>query len=262
MIKNLLIDVDGVLWEGEKEISGAQKTIEFLDKNRYNYLFLTNISRYTKKKLAEKLSKHGIRISEKNIFTPIETTIEFLKSKKPNARCYLISEKGVKEQFKNSGLKIIKKDFGADFVVVFLYEKTDYQMLDAAFRNLMSGAELVSNSDLKSLPFRDKRPSIATGAFVKALEYCSGKTAYLTGKPNKNFFAAALKHLNAKPAQTLMVGDTISTDIIGAKNSGLKTVLVKTGNYSKKELKKSVLKPDAVIDSIAKLPEVLHKKRW
>mgnify|MGYP001594223503 CR=1 FL=1 len=143
-----------------------------------------------------------------------------------------------------------------------MYEKTDYDSLDTAFRAILNGAQLVANTDLKHAPFRDEKPSLATGAFVKALEYSSGKTAYITGKPNTIFFNQALKKINANKKQTIMIGDNISTDIFGAKKVGLKAILVKTGSYNEKELKKSVLKPDAVIDSITDLAEFLQKTKW
>lgn len=261
MIKNILLDVDGVLWYGGRLIKGAKETLEFLEKNNYNYLFLTNISRYTAKELSGRLQKLGLIVPLEKIMSPIEITIQFIKNKKEKAVCFVISEPAIKQQFGEAGLKIIETDSKADFVVVFLYEKTTYQMLDTAFRLLVKGAELVSNSDLKSIAFRDNFPSIATGAFVKALEYSSGKKAALTGKPNPEFFWQAIKKLGAKRSETLMVGDTVSTDIVGAKNAGIKSVLVKTGNFDKKELKKSVLKPDAVIESIAGLPKLLQKTR-
>ncbi len=259
MVKNVLLDVDGVIWHGGKLIEGTKQTIAFLEKNNYNYLFLTNISRYTAKELTVRLKKLGLTVPVEKILSPLEITIQFIKNKKKNASCFVISEPAIKEQFKEAGLKIVENDSKADFVIVFLYEKTNYDMLDTAFRLLSKGAELVSNSDLKSIAFRDNFPSIATGAFVKALEYSSGKKATLTGKPNTEFFLQAIKKLGAKRSETLMVGDTVSTDVVGAKRSGIKAVLVKTGNFDKKELKKSVLKPDAVIDSIAELPKILQK---
>ncbi|MEK6942148.1 MAG: HAD hydrolase-like protein [archaeon] len=48
----------------------------------------------------------------------------------------------------------------------------------------------------------------------------------------------------------------------GAKAAGIRSALVKTGNYSPKELKKSNIKPDSVIESIAGLPKLLQKKKW
>lgn len=45
-------------------------------------------------------------------------------------------------------------------------------------------------------------------------------------KPNIKFFQRAMKSLQARPAQTVMIGDKVHADIIGANNAGLYTVLV------------------------------------
>ena len=108
MIKNVLLDIDGVLWEGGEQILGAQKTLVFLEKNNYNFLFLTNISRFTVKDLSKKLKEKGISVIEEKIMSPIETTIEFVKTKNQNAVCFLIAENSIKEQFRKSGLKEIE----------------------------------------------------------------------------------------------------------------------------------------------------------
>ena len=57
-----------------------------------------------------------------------------------------------------------------------------------------------------------------------------------------------------------MIGDGIETDVEGAKNSGLKAALVRTGKFRETDLDGSV-KPDLVLDSIADLPSWWDKQR-
>ena len=95
------------------------------------------------------------------------------------------------------------------------------------------------------------------GAFVAALEYASGRTATVIGKPSPAYFEAAVAALEPPPSTVFMVGDDVETDIAGAHNAGLKTVLVKTGKYPGGPLPPSV-KPTWVLDSIADLPKTLN----
>ena len=53
--------------------------------------------------------------------------------------------------------------------------------------------------------------------------------------------------------EVAMIGDSLVSDIVGAKNAGLKTIMVKTGNFSEKELNESKIKPDYLIYSIKEL---------
>jgi ribonucleotide monophosphatase NagD (HAD superfamily) len=95
------------------------------------------------------------------------------------------------------------------------------------------------------------------GAIVTGLEYATGKKAIILGKPNKEFFKAALDDLGCLPNDVVMVGDDLINDIGGAQSLGIKSVLVKTGKYRKKLLEKSDIVPDAIMDSIAELAILL-----
>lgn len=259
MIKNVLLDADGVLIYGEKKITGADKTIDFLEKNGYKYLVVTNVSRYTASELSKLLLKQGLKIKKEKISGPIDATISFVKMKKQNPKCFVIGSKQVKKDFRKAEITVIEKEENVDFVLVFLDKKTNYKQLDIAFRLLLNGAELVTSSMSKTFPEKNGKLVMGTGPFVKGLEFCSGKKAYVIGKPNKEFFLAALSKLSAKPQETIMVGDTLDADVLGSYNTGIKAVLVKTGNFNKADLEKSHIKPDYVLESVAELPTLLRE---
>jgi ribonucleotide monophosphatase NagD (HAD superfamily) len=52
-----------------------------------------------------------------------------------------------------------------------------------------------------------------------------------------------------------MVGDRVSSDIRGAKNAGIKSVLVKTGEFKESDLAGDV-QPDYIIDSINEIEKL------
>jgi ribonucleotide monophosphatase NagD (HAD superfamily) len=56
-----------------------------------------------------------------------------------------------------------------------------------------------------------------------------------------------------------MVGDDIDSDIAGAQRHGMRTVLVRTGKFRPDEVEASRIRPDAIISSIAQLPEWLEE---
>ena len=81
----------------------------------------------------------------------------------------------------------------------------------------------------------------------------------MLGKPSPAYFEAALEALDAEPGLTWMVGDDLDSDVAGAQRYGLKTVLVRTGKFRPDELDRSTVVPDAVISSVAYLPEWLER---
>ena len=71
-------------------------------------------------------------------------------------------------------------------------------------------------------------------------------------KPNREPFLLALKRLNLKPEECLMVGDNPKRDLKGAKSVGIKTVFAKYGSLSKTKLK-----PHYTINSFEELLELV-----
>src|SRR5262249_16512868 len=78
-------------------------------------------------------------------------------------------------------------------------------------------------------------------------------------KPAPAFFAAALAHLDASAAGTLMVGDDVENDVLAAQRQGLTGALVKTGKYLPRALQNASGTPDYLLGSFADVPELLDK---
>ncbi len=255
-IKKFLIDIDGVLYHGDRIIKGADGAIKYLEENKFDYVFVTNTTRIPKQKLIEKLKTFGFKVNERRLLTPLSATIDYIKSKKENAMCYLIAPDESDADFKGTGLIITRKEEPVDFVVLGYDYRTNFKMLNSSFRLIMDGAELVAMHEDKVFPGKPKQ-NIGLGAFVRSLEYSTNKKATIIGKPSKNFFEQGMKKISAGAKETAMVGDSLTGDIIGAKNAGLIAIMVKTGNFNEKELNESKIKPDYLIDSIKDLPDLL-----
>ena len=257
-IKNVFIDIDGVLFHGDRIIEGAYEAIKYLEDNLFDYVLITNTTRMPKHKIIEKFMTFGFKVNERRLLTPISATIDYIKSKKENALCYIIAPDELDADFKGTGLTITRKEEPVDFVVLGYDYRTNFEMLDSAYRLIMDGAELIAMHQDKVFPGKQKQ-NIGLGAFVKSLEYSTNKTATIIGKPSKNFFELAIKKNSAGANKIAMVGDSLTGDIIGAKKTGLIAIMVQTGNFNEKELNESKIKPDYLIDSIKDLPDLLLK---
>lgn len=65
-------------------------------------------------------------------------------------------------------------------------------------------------------------------------------------------FDLALSEMSVDPARVVMVGDRVATDILGARRAGLKSVLVKTGEFKESDLVGDEL-PDFIVDSVREI---------
>jgi HAD superfamily hydrolase (TIGR01458 family) len=142
----------------------------------------------------------------------------------------------------------------ADAVVLGdLGDRWTFALLQEAFEQLMAGAALVALS--RDRYFRQgDRLALDAGPFVAALEYASGVTAAVAGKPSPDFFGAAVRSLGlAAGRSVVMVGDDLWSDVEGAQRAGLQGWLVRTGKFREDVLQASGITPDRILPSVADL---------
>ena len=130
-----------------------------------------------------------------------------------------------------------------------------YDVLNRAFRQVIDGAELIALQKNRYW-LRADGLSLDAGPFVAAIEYATGRDAYIVGKPAPAFFAEVLLGMGVEADAAAMVGDDIESDIGGALRSGLAGVLVRTGKYRADAVAASGIKPTASVDSIADVPRL------
>jgi HAD superfamily hydrolase (TIGR01458 family) len=131
-----------------------------------------------------------------------------------------------------------------------------FMNLARAFQELEMGAELYCLH--KNRWWQTKHgPLLDAGAFVAGLEYAADVEATVLGKPSPAYFEAALEALDADPELTWMVGDDIEADVAGAQRHGMKTILVRTGKFRPDAVERTNIRPDAIVSSIAQLPDWL-----
>jgi len=133
-----------------------------------------------------------------------------------------------------------------------------YERLNDAFRHVMNGAELVAIHKGRYFSCVDGL-SLGPGPFVVGLEYATGKTATVIGKPEKSFFLSALEGLDCLPHQAIMIGDDVRDDVEGALSAGLKAILVRSGKYLPGDEHKIKFPPTAVCEHFPEAVELILK---
>jgi NagD protein len=100
-------------------------------------------------------------------------------------------------------------------------------------------------------------PRPGCGAIVAMIEKATGKKAFSLGKPSPIMMRAARKQLGLSSEETIMVGDTMDTDILGGVGLGYRTILVMSGGTKLGDLGDYAYSPDMIVDSVADIPENL-----
>lgn len=245
-----LIDMDGVIYRGSELIDGAKRFINELVEKNVPFLFLTNNSQRTRRDVTTKLNRLDIRVDESHIFTCAMATARFLASQKPNGTAYVIGEGGLLNALHQNGYSIVDHD--PDYVVVGEGRTFNCEMIDKAVKLLLGGAKLISTNPDVNCPTPDGL-RVGCGAIVSMLEQATGRKAFSVGKPNPVMMRAARKELGLDTGHTTMIGDTMTTDILGGVQMGYRTVLVLTGSTNAESLSDFEYAPDSVVDSIDSL---------
>ena len=248
-INGLLIDLEGVLYNDNQLIPGSIDVIKELKRVGLKLRFLTNTTTAPRKKILEKLLNFGFDIEEKEIFTPIIATKNYLRDNSVK-KISLVTNIEIIEEFKE--YEITQKDPEA-IIMGDIYKNFNWDILDRIFKLVyINNAALIALHQNKYC-MRDGQVSLDLGPFVRAIEYASNKKSILMGKPEKNFFDLAIKDMEISKEAVFMIGDDIISDIKGAKDFGIKAIQVKTGKYQKEDCSDKFTQPDLRIDSIINL---------
>ncbi|XP_003744562.1 haloacid dehalogenase-like hydrolase domain-containing protein 2 [Galendromus occidentalis] len=223
-IKVALIDLSGTLHIGNHVTTGAPEALARLRQAGVKVRFVTNTTKESSGKLYQRLIDLGFEIDRNEIFSSLIAAREYVRNHR--YRPYLLVHDDAMEDFHEyQGLQ------NHNAVLVGLApDKFVYSKLNEAFQVILNGGQLVAIH--KGRYFRDdKGLSLGSGPFVAALEYATGVTAEVVGKPNKRFFAQALEGLTDDAKEAVMIGDDIMDDIQGALDFGMGAILVRTGKY-------------------------------
>ncbi len=251
MPNGYLIDMDGVIYRGSTLIPGADRFIADLQAAKIPFSFLTNNSMRNRLDVTTKLSRLGIDVEERHVFTCAMATARFMARQKANATAFVIGEGGLLSALHRNGIAIV--DHHPDYVVVGETKVLSFELLDAATRMVMAGAQLIATNPDPSCPMADGTIRPGCGAVVAMIETATGRKSLSVGKPSPVMLSEACKEIGLAPEHVTMIGDTMETDILGGLQMGCRTVLVLSGGTKREDLIRFAYRPDVVVDSIADL---------
>jgi len=252
-----LLDMDGVIYRGNQLIPGANEFVTRLRAEGIPFRFLTNNSQRTRRDVALKLRRLGLQADESDVFTCAMATARFLAKQKPGGTAFVIGENGLSVALQHNGYTVV--DDEADYVVVGEGRTLTFEMIERGVRLVEKGARLIATNPDPTCP-TDAGTRPGCGAIVAMIERATGRQAFSVGKPSGVMMRMAQDELGVRSAETIMVGDTMDTDVLGGVGMGYQTVLVLSGHTTREDLKKYAYRPDWIIDSVAHMPEPLFHR--
>jgi HAD superfamily hydrolase (TIGR01458 family) len=256
VIEGLLLDIDGVLVISWEALPGSVEALERLRADGVPFVLITNTTTHTRADLAAILGGAGFDVPADRIVTAVTATASYLRAHHAGEAVFVLTDGDPGEDLEGVDRVDAPEDAGV-MVLGGACDDFTYDLVTRVFRRLMDGARLVGMH--RNLYWRTERGwELDSGAYIAGLEQAAGIEATICGKPSPEYFQAALDLLEVPAASAAMVGDDISNDVLGAMDSGLTGILVRTGKFKDGDLAKG--EPDVVLDSLADVPSWLARR--
>ncbi|NLG48603.1 MAG: TIGR01457 family HAD-type hydrolase [Chloroflexi bacterium] len=255
-IRNLLIDMDGVIYRGKMALPGAVDLFHFLQEHEMGYLLVTNNATRSPRQVADQLTSMGLDVPESRILTSATASAAYLATIAPaGAKVNVVGERGLVEAIEQRGFMLAGRD--AEYVVAGLDKTITYEKLLTASLAIRDGATFIGTNPDKTYPMEN---DIAPGAgsILAAIEAATDVQPIVVGKPEPLVIEQSLQMLGAKAEETAMLGDRLETDILGGYRAGIATILVLTGISTAEEAAVYPAPPDWIFDD---LPAMLRAWR-
>ena len=244
-----LLDVDGVLVHDGHPLEGAAETFRLLQESG-QVLILTNNSTRSRQQHARHLSELGFGIQPENVICSSAVVAEHLRATSGATRVWPIGEEGLDHELRASGHEIVSNPGAAEWVVAGMDRAITYKKLADGLHALTQGARLIATNEDGTYPTPDALMPGA-GAIIGAFRGMGYAPDVTVGKPEKFAYQMAAERLDNAGANILMIGDRLSTDILGANRSGMDSLLVLTGISRQEEIDTSGIVPTWVAASLA-----------
>lgn len=222
-IKAVLVDLSGVLYEGNRVLPGSVAALQALRSAGLQIRFVTNTASLSAAQLFNQLSDMGFNPQAGELFSAPLAAREYALQHGLNPYCLI--HKNQRADFacfqSNQHNAVIIADAGDDL---------SYANLNYAFQLCHGGAPLIAVGNNRYYMAQGKL-QLDVGAFVQGLVFASGQQPLIMGKPDTAFFHTVVHSTGFNAGECLMVGDDVMNDIQGALDAGLQACLVKTGKY-------------------------------
>jgi NagD protein len=257
MASGFLIDMDGVIYGGDTMIPGADRFIDSLMEREISFTFMTNNSQRTPLEAVRKLRKMKIEVTEAHVYTSAMAIGKFIAAQVPGGSVYVLGEGGLLSSLHDHGLKLVATE--PDFVVLGEGRNFTLEMVQRAVDMILAGAKFITTNRDPS-PKKKGWNNLGIAATTAMIEEATGTKAFVIGKPSPVMMRSARKFIGLETADTIVIGDTMATDIRGGVQMGYKTILVLTGVSSREDLSLHAFKPDLIVSSVADIDLILELK--
>ena len=230
-----LFDLDGVVYLGPVAVPGAAEGIAALRRRGTRVGFVTNNAARPPAAVASHLVELGIQALAEDVVTSAQAGADLVRSRfGPGTRVLAVGGEGVLAALTEAELVPVRSADDAPVAVLqgWGFDLTWQQLNEAAIAIHRGAHWVATNTDLTRPTDRGLVPG--NGAAVAAVAMAVSVTPEVAGKPYRPLLDDTVGRIGAR--RPVFVGDRLDTDIAGAVNAGLDSMLVLTGSHGAADL--------------------------
>lgn len=250
-MRAVILDMDGVLWRADEVLPGVAEFFEFVQQRQIKFALATNNSTKMVDTYVERLNRFSIPAGPEHVITSAVATCDYISHRySPGTPVYVIGGDGILRGLAERGYPHDPQR--AEIVVVGMDFQVSYEKLKTATLLIRAGASFIGTNGDRTFPTPEGVVP-GNGSILASIQTATDVEPVVIGKPERAMFDVALDRLGTAPDETLMIGDRLETDILGAQRAGLKTALVLTGIATAEEARTASIQADAVFDELPDL---------
>ncbi|MER7012037.1 HAD-IIA family hydrolase [Saccharopolyspora sp. NPDC000359] len=224
----VLFDLDGTVFRGGELVPGALEAVREVHRRGVQVRYVTNNASKPDQAVVDHLAGLGLTAKRAEVSTSAQAGAAVLAEKLPaGSRVLVVGSAALLSEVDRVGLVPVS-DFADDPVAVVQGLSTDiaYRDLAEACLAIRAGALWVACNGDRTLP-TERGLVPGNGSLVELLRAATDQEPLVAGKPERPLLDRAVDSAGGR--SPLMVGDRLDTDIAGAVNAGMPSLMVLTG---------------------------------
>lgn len=259
-MKAFFFDLDGCIYRGGLVSEGAKELISRLEGEGRVVGYVTNNSRETAEDIAAKLLTMGIRARVESIVTTTEFIGVYMYERYGYVKAKVIGSDKLQQFIAKIGHCVVpySQDEHVDMVILgrdteFTYDKL-FHIVAAADR----GAGILATNPDMYHPGEGNCRIPETGALTASVEAIFHSKIDYVGKPALSIFQHSMTRYNVLPHESVMIGDTLDTDIIGGHRAGMITVLLDQERVLRQMQVGAKIQADFTVTDLVELYDLIY----
>jgi 4-nitrophenyl phosphatase len=255
-IRAVILDMDGVLWRNDEPIVNLAEVFSRFSRLGILVALATNNATRNAGMYVTKLADFGVRVEPWQVVNSAEATAAYLAGRFPDGGpVYVVGEQGLLEALAEKGFQPAEQNVLA--VIAGMDRGLTYDRLAKAALLIRSGVPFIGTNPDRTYP-TPQGQAPGAGSILALLQAASDVEPLIIGKPAPAMYQLALSRLGTKTTETLVVGDRLETDIVGAQHIGCPACLVLSGVSSMEQAHAWRPAPEIIAADLADLVDRLE----